>query len=469
MIVPVVLAGGSGLRLWPLSRVQHPKQFHCLSGEQSLLQQTLQRLPDCGIDAPIVVSNEEHRFLVAEQLRQIGIRARILLEPEGRNTAPSIALAALDLEQRGTADAVMLVLAADHQIRNTEQFQRQLMKAIDAAADGSLVTFGVVADSPATGYGYIRAEAIRPGAELCRIAEFCEKPDAATAQHYLDCGDYYWNSGIFVFRADSYLQALRQHCPAVFQACRQAIAAPRQDQDFIRIAPEPFCQSPDISIDYAVMEYTQQGLMLPLDVGWSDLGSWGALWDLHDKDAQQNVIRGDVITEQTRGSYIQAGHKLVSTLGVEDLVIVDTADALLVADRKKVQDVKGLVSQLAAAERAERLHHRQVLRPWGCYETLARGERHHVKRITVNPGASLSLQRHQYRAEHWVVVEGTARVRCGDQLMILSEDQSTYIPVGEIHQLSNPGVTPLEIIEVQSGSYLGEDDITRFDDDYGRS
>jgi len=467
MIVPVVLAGGRGLRLWPLSRVQHPKQFHSLSGEQSMLQQTLQRLPQQGIDPAIVVTNEEHRFLVAEQLRQLDAEARILLEPEGRNTAPSIALAALDLVQREMPEAVMLVLPADHAIDNTEVFQQQLWKAVEAATDGSLLTFGVVPNAPATGYGYIRAQ--HSGSELCHIAAFREKPDAATAQGYLDSGDYYWNSGIFVFRADSYLEALQQYCPAVLEHCRRAIAQPSQDLDFIRVDASSFCQSPDISIDYAVMEHTDRGAMLPLDAGWSDLGSWSALWDQHDKDEQQNVIRGDVITEQTSGSYIHAGHKLVTTLGVDNLVVVDTADALLVADRDKVQDVKGLVGQLAAAERAERLFHRQVQRPWGSYETLSRGKRHHVKRITVNPGASLSLQRHQYRAEHWVVVEGTAKVRCGEREMILAEDQSTYIPVGEIHQLSNPGVIPLEIIEVQSGSYLGEDDITRYEDDYGRS
>lgn len=436
-----------------------------------MLQQTIQRLPTEELAEPLIVTNEEHRFLVAEQMREIGYEARIILEPEGRNTAPSLALAALDLVQRGMPQATMVVLAADHEIKDTAHFQQRLWQAIDIAQTGDLVTFGVVPEYAATGYGYIRGER-RPASgvdtECYRISEFWEKPDLETAQAYLASGEYYWNSGMFVLRADSYVNALQTHCPLVYETCSAAIRNTQQDLDFVRIDNEAFLNSPNISVDHAVMEYTSKGAMIPLEAGWSDLGSWASLWQLNDKDEQQNVVEGDVLLEQTSGSFIHAGHKLVATLGVKDLVIVDTADALLVADKESAQDVKGLVTQLEAQQREERLHHREVMRPWGKYDSIAVGNRYHVKRITVNPGASLSLQRHQFRAEHWVIVKGIAEVRCGDRTLRLGEDQSTYIPVGEVHKLTNPGDVPLELIEVQTGSYVGEDDIIRLEDCYGR-
>lgn len=468
MLLPVIMAGGSGTRLWPVSRQFYPKQFCALTGERTMLQETVQRLDGLDCAPPMVICNEEHRFLAAEQLRLIGSEdATIILEPDGRNTAPAIALAALRATQQGD-DPLLLVLAADHLIADGTSFIESVRKACGLAEKGMLVTFGVVADRPETGYGYIER-----GAEIeaCgyAVSRFEEKPDAATARHYLDTGNYYWNSGMFLFRASAYLDELQRHAPEVLEACRRATATVRADLDFHRVDEAAFRRSPKISVDYAVMEHTDKAVVVPLDAGWSDIGSWAALSESKQRDADGNALKGDVIAFSTTDTFVEAGRRLVAVLGVKDLVVIETADAVLVAHKNNTQDVKKVVEVLKTRNRGEHLNHRRVYRPWGDYDSVDASERDQVKRITVKPGAKLSVQKHYHRAEHWVVVRGAAKVQKGDETLILSENQSTYIPVGEIHSLENPGKIPLQLIEVQSGSYLGEDDIVRFEDKYGRA
>lgn len=470
MIVPVVLSGGSGSRLWPLSRELYPKQFLALTGDQSLVQQTVLRLD--GLDslaAPIVVCNEEHRFLVAEQLRQIGRDpAAIVLEPEGRNTAPAIALAALQAMEGGE-DPVLLVLPADHMIPDIEQLHAAIETALTVADDGSLVTFGVVPLGPETGYGYIRtAQPLGDASQACAVAEFVEKPDPESARRYVDSGEYLWNSGMFAFRASCYLAALERWAPGMMTACRHAFEQRRVDRDFVRPDADAFRDSPADSVDYAVMEKSDDVKVVPLDAGWSDVGSWSALWQAGERDANDNVLRGDAVVEDTERCYLHGNGRLIAAVGLRDHVVVETADAVLVAPKGRVQEVKRLVARLKAQGRDEALLHRRVYRPWGSYEGVDHSDRFQVKRITVNGGASLSLQMHHHRAEHWVVVRGTARVTRGDEVFLLSENESTFIPLGVKHRLENPGKIPLELIEVQSGAYLGEDDIVRFEDIYGR-
>ncbi len=467
MLVPVLLSGGVGSRLWPVSREGRPKQFLPMAGQGSMLQQTQRRLDGFATAAPLIVCNEEHRFLVAEQLRELGVEpGKIILEPDGRNTAPAIALAALAALENDP-NAMLLALPADHFIRDGQAFHDAVGAAMSLAETGKLVTFGVVPTAPETGYGYIRCgEALTDSAAV--LAEFVEKPDEATAAQYLEAGNYYWNSGMFLFRADRYLEALAQHCPAIDAACRKAMAAADADMDFLRPEREAFLACPSDSIDYAVMEHTDAGAVIPLDCGWSDIGAWSALWDIGDKDAAGNVTAGDVLLDDTRDSYIHSESRLVTTTGVEGLVVVETADAVLVADRERVQNVKTLVKSLQATGRSEASVHQRVFRPWGSYESLVTADRFQVKRIIVNPGQTLSLQKHFHRAEHWIVVHGTAEVTRDEEVFTLREDQSTYIPLGAVHRLANPGKIPLELIEVQSGAYLGEDDIVRFEDVYGR-
>jgi mannose-1-phosphate guanylyltransferase/mannose-6-phosphate isomerase len=462
---PVLLSGGSGTRLWPLSREAYPKQFLPLAGDDTMVQATWRRVEALADLAPIVVANEEHRFLVAEQLRQIGAPApAILLEPAGRNTAPAIAAAALQA-MAGGADPLLLVLPSDHVVRDVAGFQRAVRAASAAADAGALVTFGIVPDAPETGFGYIQAQA---GDGLRKVSRFVEKPDAATAQSYLDAGSYYWNSGMFLFRASRYLEELARFRPDIVDAVRAAHAAARHDGDFVRLDKEAFSACPSDSIDYAVMEKTADAMVLPVDIGWNDVGSWSALWDVAERDAHGNAHHGDVIAVDSRNSYAYA-QRLVALVGVDDIVVVETDDAVLVARKDKVQEVKQVVARLKQEQRSQAVLHREVHRPWGSYDSVDNGGRHQVKRIKVKPGAALSLQMHHHRAEHWIVVSGTAKVTRGDETLLLSENESTYIPLGVKHRLENPGKVPLELIEVQSGSYLGEDDIVRFEDVYGRS
>ena len=468
----VILSGGSGTRLWPLSREAYPKQFLALNGTESLLEETLQRacsVPVCS--GLMAITNEAHRFIVAAHLQrhaESGSRNRILLEPEGRNTAPAIALAAMQIQDEDPG-AVMLVLPSDHVIQDTDAFVAAAEEGIKAAESGQLVTFGVVPSTPHTGYGYIRADQPQQGGNAwLPVREFVEKPDAETAATYLADGHYHWNSGMFMFRADRYLEELERFRPDILKACQEAWGQRRDDLDFVRVDEEAFAACPEDSIDYAVMERTERAVVLPLDAGWSDVGSWSSLWELHDQDEDGNVVRGDVLTEEVTQSYLHSEGRLIAAIGVDNHVIVETDDVVLVADKNRVQDVKRLVSRLRASGRDEYRLHRKVHRPWGSYEGIARSERFQVKRITVNPGATLSLQKHHHRSEHWVVVKGSAVVTRGDEETLLTEDQSTYIPLGIVHRLSNPGVIPLEVIEVQTGSYLGEDDIVRFEDTYNR-
>ena len=469
MLLPVIMAGGAGSRLWPLSRQLNPKQFLALTDAQlSMLQSTIRRLEGLEAGLPLLICNEQHRFLAAEQLRQLGMeQASILLEPVGRNTAPAIALAALQATQQGD-DPILLVLAADHLIQDVDAFHSSIQAAMLFAIGGKLVTFGIVPTNPETGYGYIEK-----GNELGEggfaVNRFVEKPSLDIAEEYLASGEYFWNSGMFMFRASRYLDELERHQPSILAACRQALAAGTQDMHFVRVDAATFAACPEDSVDYAVMEKTNDAVMVPLDAGWSDVGSWSALWEASKKDAEGNVFKGDVLDHATRNSFVQADSRLVATLGVEDLVIVETKDAVLVAHKNQVQDVKKLVERIKADNRHEYLNHREVYRPWGVYDAIDNGHRYQVKRITVQPGAKLSVQMHHHRAEHWVVVSGTARVTNGDKTYLVTENQSTYIPVGQVHALENPGVIPLELIEVQSGSYLGEDDIVRFEDQYGRA
>ncbi|POA17723.1 mannose-1-phosphate guanylyltransferase/mannose-6-phosphate isomerase [Pseudomonas sp. FW300-N1A1] len=468
-MIPVILSGGSGSRLWPLSRAMHPKQFLTLSGDQSLFQTTLSRLAGIqdGPLTPIVVSNEDHRFLVAEQCRALGITPQaILLEPIGRNTAPAIAAAVVKALATGK-DELLLVLPADHVFDDLESLREAFAKGAPAARDGRIVTFGIVPNKAETGYGYIRVA--EKSDEIQAVQAFVEKPDLTTAQEYLADGRYYWNSGMFLFQASSMLAQLREHAPQVLAAVQAALGNAKEDLDFTRLDVTAFAAAENISIDYAVMERSNQVSVVPLDAGWNDVGSWSAVWEIADKDAQGNASRGDVMLEATRNAYVHAEHRLVSVLGLDDVIVVETADAVMVAAKDKAQDVKLLVDRIKQSARTEATNHRKVYRPWGAYDSIDQGPRYQVKRITVAPGQKLSVQMHHHRAEHWIVVTGTAKVSIGDKQILLSENQSTYIPIGVVHALENPGKIPLEMIEVQSGGYLGEDDIVRFEDRYGRS
>ncbi|MEG3191895.1 mannose-1-phosphate guanylyltransferase/mannose-6-phosphate isomerase [Lysobacter sp. D1-1-M9] len=482
MLHPVVLSGGSGTRLWPLSRQNQPKQFLSLIGDRSLFQETILRasaLPDA--QPPVTVCSEDHRFMVGEQLQAVGVASGgILLEPVARNTAPAIALAALHV-LANDRDAMMLVMPADHLIEDEAAFRDAVGSAMVLAGQDWLVAFGIQPDYAETGYGYIlRGAPLLPGGGHgggvdsalggYRIERFVEKPDAATAERYLADGGYAWNSGMFLFKAQRYLDELARHAPGILQAARAAHAQASSDLDFIRIDEQAFAASPSDSIDYAVMENTDRAAVVPVSCGWSDIGSWSSLWSVAQRDAEGNCVEGDVISVDTRGSLVRASERrMIATIGVEDLVIIDTADATLVARKDRVQDVKTVVDALKAAGRSEHLYHRKVYRPWGSYDSIGLGERFQVKKIVVKPGAALSLQQHRHRAEHWIVVSGVAEVTCDDKVFELHENQSTYIPLGSVHRLRNRGREPVELIEVQSGSYLGEDDIVRLEDVYGRS
>ena len=464
---PVLLSGGSGTRLWPLSREAYPKQFLPLVGEETMLQATWLRIAPLASAAPIVVANESHRFLVAEQLRLVGAPVpRIVLEPVGRNTAPAIAVAALQALADG-GDPLLLVLPSDHVVANVDAFRAAVREASVAAEAGALVTFGIVPTAPETGFGYIEAkDGTATGAR--RVERFVEKPDLATAQRYVQGGGYYWNSGMFLFRASRVLAELERFRPDIVAACRAAFDAARRDGDFIRLDAAAFTASPSDSIDYAVMERTDAAMVLPVDIGWNDVGSWSALWDVTERDAEGNAHHGDVIAVDSRNSYAYA-RRLVALVGVDDLVVVETDDAVLVARKDRVQQVKEVVAQLKAAQRSQVALHREVHRPWGSYDSVDVGDGFQVKRIKVKPGATLSLQSHEHRAEHWIVVRGTARVTRGEEVFDLNANESTYIPIGARHRLENPAEGMLELIEVQSGAYLGEDDIVRYEDAYGRT
>ena len=466
-IIPVILSGGTGSRLWPVSRGLYPKQLLPLIGEQTMLQETVARLDGlAGAGDPIIVCNEAHRFLVAEQMRELGVTPRaIILEPAGRNTAPAAAVAAHAVADTA-ADAVLLLLPADHLIRDPKALQAALRAGADAAAAGHLVTFGVRPERPETGYGYIRTEG--DSGPAVKVAEFVEKPDLDTARQYFESGNYYWNSGMFMFVAARYLQELEMLAPEILSASRAAFTKAKKDLDFERLDAAAFEGCPSDSIDYAVMEKTKDAVLVPLDAGWSDVGSWSALHEVSVPDDCGNVVRGDVVAEDTHNCYISAGHRLVATVGLDEHVVVETKDAVMVAPKNKVQDVKKLVERLRSEQREEADLHRQVFRPWGSYDSIDSGSRFQVKRLIVNPGAVLSLQLHHRRAEHWVVVKGTARVTRGEDVFLLEENESTFIPIETKHRIENPGTQPLHIIEVQSGEYLGEDDIVRFEDNYGR-
>lgn len=482
-IIPVVLCGGSGTRLWPMSRQLFPKQLLSLTDEKSLLQNTILRLSSLSCDEKndsinesIFVSNEEHRFLVAQQLNELGIlNSKIVLEPVGKNTAPALTAAA-DIVEKDN-DALLLVMPADHVIADKASFHEAICKAAKLAEQDYLVTFGILPTRAETGYGYIKkGSVIDDGNGVYGINRFVEKPDAKTAQKYLDSGEFYWNSGMFLIKASVWLKAIDQFNSKIAEACKSAVNNATSDLDFIRLDKASFEASPSDSIDYAVMEKVTEdaggsfkGAVVSLDAGWSDIGAWDSLWDISEKDPEGNVLRGDVLTENTRNTMVMAEHRLVSTVGLENIVVIETADAVLVADKDAAQDVKSIVNQIKSQNRVEADIHRCVYRPWGNYQGIDTGERFQVKRIEVSPGSSLSLQMHHHRAEHWIVVKGTAKVTKGEETFLLSENQSTYIPIGVTHRLENPGTIPLEIIEVQSGSYLGEDDIVRFEDIYGRS
>lgn len=468
MIIPVILSGGSGTRLWPLSRALRPKQLLSMTSNYTMIQDTVSRLNGVNeLAAPIVVCNEEHRFTIAEQMREIHITpSAIILEPFGKNTAPAVAISALQA-QKQQQDPVLLVLPADHVIANTLAFHEAIAAGYKAAMDNQLVTFGIVPSSPETGYGYIKS-----GTELTdgvyKVDAFVEKPDVQTAQSYLDEGNYFWNSGMFMFKASRYLEELKQYNSEMLQYSTQALELAQTDMDFTRLDKEAFAQCPSDSIDYAVMEKTQHAAVIPVDIGWNDIGSWSALWDVGVSDASGNVTHGDVLLHDSTNSYVHSDSRLVTVVGLNDHVVVETADAVLVAHRDRSQDVKEIVEKLKLANRDEAIIHNKAYRPWGAYECIDQDARFQVKRITVNPGASLSLQLHHHRSEHWIVVQGTAKVTRGDEVFLMSENESTYIPLGEKHRLENAGKIPLELIEVQTGTYLGEDDIVRFDDAYGR-
>ncbi len=466
IMIPVILSGGSGTRLWPLSRGQYPKQFLPLVSNHTMIQETLLRLAGItALKAPIAVCNENHRFMMAEQLWEIEVKpAAIILEPMGKNTAPAVTMAALSAESE---DDILLILPADHVIADLAAFHKAIEQAKLLAEQGFMVTFGIVPNQPETGYGYIKRDMVQYGSAF-GVAAFVEKPDAETASQYVASGDYYWNSGMFAFKACTFLTELEKFNPEMLSVCRQALSAAKVDLDFVRLDKELFATCPADSIDYAVMEKTDKSVVIPLDAGWNDVGSWSALWDVTDKDINGNAICGDVLTVDSHNSFIHAQNKLVAVIGVHDLVVVETADAVMIAPKDRVQEVKQIVDQLKQRGRSEADLHRKASRPWGNYDLVDSGDRHQTKRIVVKPGAKLSLQRHHHRAEHWVVVKGTALVTKGEETLLITENESTYIPLGVIHCLENPGVIPLEIVEVQSGSYLGEDDIVRFDDQYGR-
>ncbi|MCN6838107.1 mannose-1-phosphate guanylyltransferase/mannose-6-phosphate isomerase [Escherichia coli] len=467
MIIPIIMAGGSGTRLWPLSRSLYPKQFLSLINENSLLQETLKRLDGLNCLPPVIVSNNEHRFIVAEQLRQFGVDDfQIILEPVGRNTAPAVALAALkSLELHG--DHHMLVLAADHAIQDIEAFHAAVLAAEQESVDNKLVTFGIVPTKPETGYGYIKkGEQVKNS--VFKVNSFVEKPDLETAKNYLEQKCYLWNSGMFMFKASVYLDELKKFRPDILAACKESLSSASTDLDFIRLNSDVFAECPDESIDYAVMEKTQDCVLIPLDADWSDIGSWTSLWEISEKDEHENVSHGDVINYNSRNNYIYSEGSLISTVGVNNLIIVQTKDALLVAQQDNVQDIKKIVEILKKQKRSEHISHREVYRPWGRYDSVERGDRYQVKRITVKPGECLSTQMHHHRAEHWVVVAGTAKVTCGERTFFVTENESTFIPIGTVHTLENPGKIPLEVIEIQSGVYLGDDDIVRLSDKYGR-
>ncbi|WP_310643299.1 mannose-1-phosphate guanylyltransferase/mannose-6-phosphate isomerase [Limnohabitans sp.] len=469
-LIPVILSGGSGSRLWPLSRSLRPKQFLGVTEDASLFQLTLQRLQGITADAmrPIVVANHEHRFLVGEQCREAGVEPlSILLEPVARNTAPAIAVAALAALATG-ADPVLLVLPSDHTFANVPAFHHAVRVGLKAAEGGALVTFGIVPTHAETGYGYVKASMALDANAAVPVQQFVEKPDLATAQAYLKDSSYTWNSGMFMFKASVFLEELGKANPAMLQACLGAWNNAQKDLEFVRLDQEAFASSPSDSVDYAVMEKTSKAVVVPLDAGWNDVGAWSAVWQVLPQDAQGNATRGDVLLEGTKNSYVHADSRLVALIGVEDLVVVETSDAVLVAHKDKAQDVKKVVDRLKAQKRPEVDQHREVFRPWGSYDSVDSGGRFQVKRIKVKPGAKLSLQMHHHRAEHWVVVSGTALVRLGDESKLVTENESVYIPVGVKHALENPGKVALHLIEVQSGSYLGEDDIVRFEDLYGR-
>ncbi|TWI74328.1 mannose-1-phosphate guanylyltransferase/mannose-1-phosphate guanylyltransferase/mannose-6-phosphate isomerase [Desulfobotulus alkaliphilus] len=468
VIVPVILAGGSGSRLWPLSRQLHPKQLIALNSSKTMLQETVLRLSSLSEAAdPIVICNDDHRFMVAEQLREVGIKpGAILLEPEGRNTAPAIGVCSIEAASRYT-DPILLVLPADHFIADPSAFTEAVRKGAGEAEQGRLITFGIVPDGPETGYGYIqKGGPLDSGA--FQIKRFVEKPDLETAESYVTSGEYLWNSGMFLFKASAILKEFHSLVPEILSACEAARKKAIVDLDFIRLDAPSFHASPSDSIDYAIMEKTGQGVMVPLEAGWSDLGSWEALWQVGKKDLKSNVTHGDVLTHDVRNSFLHAESRMIAAVGLENHIVVETPDAVLVSPRDRVQDVRKMVEYMRLMGREEAISHRRVYRPWGSYETIAMDNRFQVKRITVKPGAKLSAQKHYHRAEHWVVVRGTAVVERDGESILLREDESIYIPLGATHRLENPGKIPLDLIEVQSGSYLGEDDIVRFDDVYGR-
>jgi len=469
-MIPVILSGGSGSRLWPLSRKQYPKQFLALTGEHTLFQQTLERLVFEGMEPPVVVSNLEHRFIVQEQLEALSLKTQsILLEPFGRNTAPAVAIAAMKLLAEGR-DELLLILPADHVIDDQRAFQRALALATNAAEKGEMVLFGVPADRPETGYGYIKSGDERGLPDgVIRVERFIEKPDEARAQQFVEDGGYFWNSGMFLFRASRFLEELKKHDADIYDTCLLALERSQHDGELISIDAATFECCPDNSIDYAVMEKTRRACVVPLAAGWNDVGSWSSIWEVHDKDDDGNVTMGDVMVHDSHNCLVHGNGKLVSVIGLEDIVVVETKDAMMIAHKDRVQDVKKVVNQLDAAGRSETQNHCQVYRPWGSYDSVDMGGRFQVKHISVKPGARLSLQMHHHRAEHWIVVSGTAQVTCDDKTFLLTENQSTYIPIASVHRLANPGKIPLEIIEVQSGSYLGEDDIERLEDVYGRT
>lgn len=467
-LVPVILCGGSGTRLWPLSRETHPKQFLRLLGETSLLQQTMLRLQEIdAIGPPLLICNESSRFMAAEQLREIGILdAQILLEPVRRNTAPAIAVAALHAQADGQ-DPILLILPSDHIIKNQEAFHTAIRTAEQAAAEGALVTFGIPPLGPETGYGYIRADASISGTAQ-PVLEFVEKPDLVRAREYLASGNYYWNSGMFMFRASCYLEELARYQPEMAAACREAVTRATKDLDFIRLNDSAYAASPDNAIDYAVMEHTERASMVTMDASWSDIGSWTSVWEAANKDTEDNVTQGDALLQDCKGCLVHGTSRLIAAVGLRNTVIVETADALLIMGADHAQETKTLVEMLARTKRKEATQHREIFRPWGSYDSIGNGKRFQVKRITVKQGAKLSLQMHYHRAEHWVVVSGTAKITKGEKEYLLTENQSTYIPLGVVHSLENPGKIPLELIEIQSGEYLGEDDIVRLQDWYGR-
>ena len=466
MIAPIILSGGSGTRLWPLSRKLYPKQFIDLVNDTTLFQDAILRLPK-GVENPLIICNEEHRFLAAEQLRQINKESNgIILEPIGKNTAPAIALAALKFINN-KEDPLLLVLSADHLIQNINAFHQSIKIAEKLAENNKLVTFGIVPDKAETGYGYIEAD-IDNKTNYYNIKSFTEKPNQADAKKYLDSGNYLWNSGMFMFKASIYLKELEKFEPEILSSCKKSCQTEYKDKDFIRLNNDEFYKCPEQSVDYAVMEHTQDGVVVPLDANWSDIGSWDALWDAKNKDKNGNVSEGDVILDNVKNTYTYSSNRLVSVIGTSDLVIVDTQDALLVADKKYSQNIKNIVNQLRKSNRSEADNHRKVFRPWGYYDSIDADDGFQAKRILVNPGAKLSLQKHKHRAEHWVVVKGVAKVTCGDKTFSLKENQSTYIPKGAVHRLENAEEIDLEIIEIQTGDYLGEDDIVRLKDDYLR-